>query len=165
MICSHVIELKILSAKCQLFCSGFNVLMFFFTLFFSGSESYPWDHLSRPEATSSQQQPPVRPTPGYAWTPARATSTDECITWPGQPPTPIESTTTAHVSQPSALRGRTNCKYNVMYIITWSISSKIPSNLYYKSHTQSPNINVSCLVLQLSLINPLKPGVKLRMKM
>ena len=31
--------------------------------------------------------------------------------------------------------------------------------------TQSPNINGSCLVLQLSLPNPLKPGVKLRMKM
>ena len=31
--------------------------------------------------------------------------------------------------------------------------------------TQSPNINVSCLVLQLSLPNPLKPSVKLRMKM
>ena len=33
------------------------------------------------------------------------------------------------------------------------------------SHTQSPYINVSRLVLQLSLSNPLKPGVKLRMKM
>ena len=31
--------------------------------------------------------------------------------------------------------------------------------------TQSPNINVSRLVLQLSLPNPLKPRVKLRMKM
>ena len=31
--------------------------------------------------------------------------------------------------------------------------------------TQSQNINVSCLVLQLSLPNPLKPGVKFRMKM
>ena len=33
------------------------------------------------------------------------------------------------------------------------------------SRTQSPNINVSRLVLQLSLPNPLKPRVKLRMKM
>ena len=33
------------------------------------------------------------------------------------------------------------------------------------SRTQSQNINVSRLVLQLSLPNPLKPGVKLRMKM
>ena len=31
--------------------------------------------------------------------------------------------------------------------------------------TKSQNINVSCLVLQLSLPNPLKPCVKLRMKM
>ena len=33
------------------------------------------------------------------------------------------------------------------------------------TRTQSPNINVSRLVLQLSLPNPMKPGVKLRMKM
>ena len=31
--------------------------------------------------------------------------------------------------------------------------------------TKSPNINVSCLILQSCLPNPLKPGVKLRMKM
>ena len=33
------------------------------------------------------------------------------------------------------------------------------------SRTKSPNLDVSCLVLQLSLPNPLKPGVKLRTKM
>ena len=33
------------------------------------------------------------------------------------------------------------------------------------SGTKSPNLNVSCLVLQMSLPNPLKPGVKWRMKM
>ena len=33
------------------------------------------------------------------------------------------------------------------------------------SHTKAQNLNVSHLVLQLSLPNPLKPGVKLRMKM
>ena len=33
------------------------------------------------------------------------------------------------------------------------------------SHTKSPNFNVSCLLLQLSLPNPLKQGVKSRMKM
>ena len=33
------------------------------------------------------------------------------------------------------------------------------------SRTQSQNTKVSRLVLQLSLPNPLKPGVKLRMKM
>ena len=31
--------------------------------------------------------------------------------------------------------------------------------------TESPNLNVSRLVLQLSLPNPMKPGVKSRMKM
>ena len=31
--------------------------------------------------------------------------------------------------------------------------------------TKSQNLNVSRLILQLSLPNPLKPGVKLRMKM
>ena len=31
--------------------------------------------------------------------------------------------------------------------------------------TKSPNLNVSRLVLQLSLSNPMKPGVKSRMKM
>ena len=34
-----------------------------------------------------------------------------------------------------------------------------------KRRTKSQNINVSRLVLQWSLLNPLKPGVKLRMKM
>ena len=33
------------------------------------------------------------------------------------------------------------------------------------SCTKSPNLNVSCLPLQLFLPNPFKPGVKLRMKM
>ena len=33
------------------------------------------------------------------------------------------------------------------------------------SHTKSPNLNVCHLVLQLSFPNPLKPSVKLRMKM
>ena len=33
-----------------------------------------------------------------------------------------------------------------------------------KRHTKSPNLNVSRLVLQLSLPNPLKPGVKSRVK-
>ena len=33
------------------------------------------------------------------------------------------------------------------------------------SHTESPNLNDSRLLLQLSLPNPLKPGVKSRMKM
>ena len=33
------------------------------------------------------------------------------------------------------------------------------------SRAKSQNLNVSCILLQLSLLNPLKPGVKLRMKM
>ena len=33
------------------------------------------------------------------------------------------------------------------------------------SPTKSQNLNVSCILLQLSSPNPLKPGVKLRMKM
>ena len=33
------------------------------------------------------------------------------------------------------------------------------------SHIKSQNLNVSSLILQLCLPNPLKPGVKLRMKM
>ena len=33
------------------------------------------------------------------------------------------------------------------------------------SHTKSQNLNVSCLVLQLSLSNPMKPGVNSKMKM
>ena len=42
--------------------------------------------------------------------------------------------------------------------------------LYYRktssiSRTKSLNLNVPCLLLQWSLPNPLKPGVKLRMKM
>ena len=32
-------------------------------------------------------------------------------------------------------------------------------------HTKSQNLNASRLILELSLPNPLKPGVKLRMKM
>ena len=40
----------------------------------------------------------------------------------------------------------------------------IPSSLYYKPH-QIQNLNVSRLVLQLSLPNPLKPCVKSKMKM
>ena len=42
-------------------------------------------------------------------------------------------------------------------------------NIYRKtssiSRTQSQNLNVSCILLQLSSLNPLKPVVKLRMKM
>ena len=33
------------------------------------------------------------------------------------------------------------------------------------SRTKFQNLNVSCILLQLSSLNPLKPAVKLRMKM
>ena len=33
------------------------------------------------------------------------------------------------------------------------------------SRTKFQNLNVTCIILQLSSLNPLKPGVKLRMKM
>ena len=33
------------------------------------------------------------------------------------------------------------------------------------SHTKSQDLNVSCIILQLSSLHPLKPGVKLRRKM
>ena len=33
------------------------------------------------------------------------------------------------------------------------------------SRTKSQNLNISRILLQLSSLNPLKPGVKLRMKM
>ena len=49
------------------------------------------------------------------------------------------------------------------------IGSQILSADYCKtssiSRTKSQNLNVSCLLLQWPLPNPLKPGVKLRMKM
>ena len=52
--------------------------------------------------------------------------------------------------QEQLLRGKMNRRYHQI------------SNI---SGTKSPNLNVSCLVLQMSLPNPLKPGVKWRMKM
>ena len=50
---------------------------------------------------------------------------------------------------------------SVLYNQSWGDYRQI-SNI---SHTNSQNLIVSRLVLQLSLPNPLKPGVKLRMKM
>ena len=51
-----------------------------------------------------------------------------------------------------------------------SLSSALLFGIDYRkihniSHTKSPNLNVSRLVLQLPLPNPMKPGVKSRMKM
>ena len=57
--------------------------------------------------------------------------------------------------------------YPLIIILEWKPESIITryrqtSNI---SRTKSQTLNVSCLVLQLSLPNPLKPGVKSRMKM
>ena len=61
-----------------------------------------------------------------------------------------------------------NC-YTVRYGTTGAQSQEretvyifLPANI---KRTKSHNLNVSCLVLQLSLHNPLKPGVKSRMEM
>ena len=63
---------------------------------------------------------------------------------------------------------------HIVVITQWgSFTSQVSSHnlaaIYRKisniRHTKSPNLNVSHLVLQLSLPNPMKPGVKSRMKM
>ena len=53
---------------------------------------------------------------------------------------------------------------------SYHLTQRPPSQSNYREvsnirRTESPNINISCLVLQLSQPNPLKPDVKLRMKM
>ena len=49
--------------------------------------------------------------------------------------------------------------------IEWVDGLHIYRKISNTRRTQSQNINVSRLVLQLSLPNPLKPGVKLKMEM
>ena len=49
---------------------------------------------------------------------------------------------------------QSSCTLEVTYRKTPSIS-----------RTKFENLNLSCILLQLSSLNPLKPGVKLRMKM
>ena len=51
-----------------------------------------------------------------------------------------------------------------IYIYTWVSARKTYRKTCSISCTKSHNLNVSNLVLQLSLFNPLKPGVKSRMK-
>ena len=55
----------------------------------------------------------------------------------------------------------------VEFIANWDFS--LMATNYHKtssiSRTKSQNLNVSNLVLQLPLLNPLKPGEKSRMKM
>ena len=48
---------------------------------------------------------------------------------------------------------------------SWDYANETYHQTSNISGAKSPNLNVSCLVLQLSLPNPLKPGVKSRMRM
>ena len=63
------------------------------------------------------------------------------------------------------------CRHNVSNTSTvwFNYFSKNKKKCYRKisniRRTKSPSLNVSCLVLQLSLPNPMKPSVKSRMKM
>ena len=59
-------------------------------------------------------------------------------------------------------------------LVSHIVQSYVPhapyDEMYYRktssiSRNKSQNWNVSCILLQLSSLNPLKPGVKLRMKM
>ena len=51
-----------------------------------------------------------------------------------------------------------HCSYIVEEVSYYRKTSSI-------SRTKSQSLNDYCILLQLSLLNPLKPGVKLRMKM
>ena len=60
----------------------------------------------------------------------------------------------------------TSISYVIQNVYIWSDSTELNYRRFSNiSRTQSQNINASHLVLQLYLPNPLKPGVKLRMKM
>ena len=52
-----------------------------------------------------------------------------------------------------------------VFQIYWSKWATADSHMLSTLHTKSHNLNASCLVMQLSLPSPLKPGVKWRMKM
>ena len=73
----------------------------------------------------------------------------------------------------SASRNDFKCKYNLfVFFLKNSAQQGLRYWLSVEYHqisnircTKSPNLNDSCLVLPLSLPNPLKPGVKSRMKM
>ena len=66
-----------------------------------------------------------------------------------------------HLPDVSRFRNE-KCKPIFLFAKTNSAEQGFPSNLLYKT---PQNLNVSRLVLQLSLPNPLKLGVELRMKM
>ena len=59
-------------------------------------------------------------------------------------------------------------KTQVIYIADLTLNKQLQNNyrqIYNIRRTKSRTLNVSCLVLQLSLPNPLKPGIESRMKM
>ena len=58
----------------------------------------------------------------------------------------------------------TNCNLLVLAGLFWG-NIKMYHKISNISCTKSPNLNVPCPVLKLSLPNPMKPGVKSRMKM
>ena len=72
-----------------------------------------------------------------------------------------------HITSPrTALRTKTNHnrKHQVYFYDKEEYSSTYRKTSSI-SRTKSQSLNVSCILLQLSLLNPLKPGVNLRMKM
>ena len=67
------------------------------------------------------------------------------------------------------LQRRCNAAAEWNYKLTYLLYSVSSMSIYHQisniSCTKSQNLNVTCLILQLSLPNPLKPGVKSGMKM
>ena len=64
--------------------------------------------------------------------------------------------------------GTENCCLGVTLLSAGFCASELFKNYCQTSNvkwTKSPNYNISCLILQLSLSNPFKPGVKSRMMM
>ena len=64
---------------------------------------------------------------------------------------------------------RVNALGETNHFVPWRLFNKNSDKAYRKtssiSRTKSQSLNVSCILFQLSSQNPLKPGVKLRMKM
>ena len=54
---------------------------------------------------------------------------------------------------------------DVMIFFSQNFSDELYRKTSSINHTKSQNLNVSCILLQLSSLSPLKPGVKLRIKM
>ena len=70
---------------------------------------------------------------------------------------------------PKCARNKTTCNRAIYGVPFVSLMFYPIRNIKYRktssiSRTKFQNLNVSCILLQLSSLNPLKPGVKLRMK-